>query len=262
MDTWEKKFLFNNLRSVFRMWCHQPDVLDTIFGPLHKTSCICLHTGSFHLIHLMFDDYVLYLLESLHCQERANDLMRAMKGEGSTGEATSNCAPPSHLIWPCIPGVTLMPVLFWHLQQRERRNSRSRRPPPPPHLQNPTHPLDPSTLWASPQSAPRQKPCPPSTPGWPPPQVTPTEMSWINRCLTTRSSSAPTHFSSVHKCVYQALFSLIHGPLHTQWQQPGALPQRLASSFPVCGTAPQFHHRPQPTGCQCTHTERSMGNYD
>lgn len=42
--------------------------------------------GSFHLIHLMFDDYVLYLLESLHCQERANELMRAMKGEGSTGE--------------------------------------------------------------------------------------------------------------------------------------------------------------------------------
>lgn len=45
-----------------------------------------LHTGSFHLIHLMFDDYVLYLLESLHCQERANDLMRSMKGDGSTGE--------------------------------------------------------------------------------------------------------------------------------------------------------------------------------
>ncbi|XP_075870909.1 transcription factor RFX4 isoform X3 [Nelusetta ayraudi] len=42
--------------------------------------------GSFHLIHLMFDDYVLYLLESLHCQERANDLMRAMKGDGSTAE--------------------------------------------------------------------------------------------------------------------------------------------------------------------------------
>lgn len=35
----------------------------------------------------MFDDYVLYLLESLHCQERANDLMRAMKGEASAGEA-------------------------------------------------------------------------------------------------------------------------------------------------------------------------------
>uniref|UniRef100_A0A8C4WZM2 Regulatory factor X, 4 n=1 Tax=Eptatretus burgeri TaxID=7764 RepID=A0A8C4WZM2_EPTBU len=37
--------------------------------------------GSFHLIHLMFDDYVLYLLESLHFQERAADLLRAMKGE-------------------------------------------------------------------------------------------------------------------------------------------------------------------------------------
>lgn len=37
----------------------------------------------------MFDDYVLYLLESLHCQERANDLMRAMKGDGSTGETAT-----------------------------------------------------------------------------------------------------------------------------------------------------------------------------
>lgn len=34
----------------------------------------------------MFDDYVLYLLESLHCQERANELMRAMKGEGAPGK--------------------------------------------------------------------------------------------------------------------------------------------------------------------------------
>ncbi|KAK4831450.1 hypothetical protein QYF61_017678 [Mycteria americana] len=56
--------------------------------------------GSFHLIHLMFDDYVLYLLESLHCQERANELMRAMKGEGSTAEIReeiilSEPAPPT-----------------------------------------------------------------------------------------------------------------------------------------------------------------------
>ncbi|MGH0153997.1 UNVERIFIED_CONTAM: hypothetical protein FKN15_029436 [Acipenser sinensis] len=42
--------------------------------------------GSFHLIHLMFDDYVLYVLESLHCQERANELMRAMKAERSTAD--------------------------------------------------------------------------------------------------------------------------------------------------------------------------------
>ena len=53
--------------------------------------------GSFHLIHLMFDDYVLYLLESLHCQERANELMRAMKGEGSTGKRRfTGARPPSH----------------------------------------------------------------------------------------------------------------------------------------------------------------------
>ncbi|XP_035257301.1 transcription factor RFX4 isoform X1 [Anguilla rostrata] len=42
--------------------------------------------GSFHLIHLMFDDYVLYLLESLHCQERANELMRAMRGDASAAD--------------------------------------------------------------------------------------------------------------------------------------------------------------------------------
>lgn len=54
--------------------------------------------GSFHLIHLMFDDYVLYLLESLHCQERANELMRAMKGEGSTGEQSfTGVSERSHL---------------------------------------------------------------------------------------------------------------------------------------------------------------------
>lgn len=41
----------------------------------------------------MFDDYVLYLLESLHCQERANDLMRSMKGDGSTGETDYKTGP-------------------------------------------------------------------------------------------------------------------------------------------------------------------------
>ena len=43
----------------------------------------------------MFDDYVLYLLESLHCQERANELMRAMKGEGSTGKLALHWDVPS-----------------------------------------------------------------------------------------------------------------------------------------------------------------------
>ncbi|XP_018107449.1 transcription factor RFX4 isoform X6 [Xenopus laevis] len=52
--------------------------------------------GSFHLIHLMFDDYVLYLLESLHCQERANELMRAMKGEAHGVEIPSATSPVSN----------------------------------------------------------------------------------------------------------------------------------------------------------------------
>ncbi|XP_043564785.1 transcription factor RFX4 isoform X1 [Chiloscyllium plagiosum] len=52
--------------------------------------------GSFHLIHLTFDDYVLYLLESLHCQERANELMRAMKGEGSSGDRREEAGQTDH----------------------------------------------------------------------------------------------------------------------------------------------------------------------
>ncbi|XP_078272673.1 transcription factor RFX4 isoform X1 [Rhinoraja longicauda] len=52
--------------------------------------------GSFHLIHLTFDDYVLYLLESLHCQERANELMRSMKGERCTAERQEEAAPSEH----------------------------------------------------------------------------------------------------------------------------------------------------------------------
>lgn len=47
----------------------------------------------------MFDDYVLYLLESLHCQERANDLMRAMKGDGSTGETHNCCSFQAEALW-------------------------------------------------------------------------------------------------------------------------------------------------------------------
>lgn len=58
-----------------------------------------LSPGSFHLIHLMFDDYVLYLLESLHCQERANELMRAMKGEGSTGKPALPWTLPYLAVW-------------------------------------------------------------------------------------------------------------------------------------------------------------------
>ncbi|XP_055998858.1 transcription factor RFX4-like [Ostrea edulis] len=37
--------------------------------------------GSFHLLHLMFDDYVLYLVENLYSQERSKDFLRHIKGE-------------------------------------------------------------------------------------------------------------------------------------------------------------------------------------
>ena len=33
----------------------------------------------------MFDDYVLYMVETLHSQERANDFLRALNGEQLSG---------------------------------------------------------------------------------------------------------------------------------------------------------------------------------
>ncbi|XP_060778910.1 transcription factor RFX4 isoform X2 [Neoarius graeffei] len=74
--------------------------------------------GSFHLIHLMFDDYVLYLLESLHCQERANELMRAMKGEGTTADSSedmmlnesTSVSPEPYSPAKSVPSVGTVPV--------------------------------------------------------------------------------------------------------------------------------------------------------
>lgn len=66
-------------------------------------------------------------------------------------------------------------------------------------------------------------------------------------------------FVSVSTRVYQALFSHIPGPLHTQWQQQAAPLQRPDSSCPVWGAALQSLLRPPPTACQSTPTERSMG---
>lgn len=57
--------------------------------------CVILHVydilfiyvvGSFHLLHLMFDDYVLYQVEQLHSQERARELLRKVKGEEGDGK--------------------------------------------------------------------------------------------------------------------------------------------------------------------------------
>lgn len=68
----------------------------------------CLHwmflAGSFHLLHLMFDDYVLFLVENLYSQERSKDFLRHIKGE-ITGRTYSN----NHIIHKCINNNSFAP---------------------------------------------------------------------------------------------------------------------------------------------------------
>ncbi|XP_071515950.1 transcription factor RFX4-like isoform X2 [Panulirus ornatus] len=45
--------------------------------------------GSFHLLHLMFDDYVLYLVESLHAEEKARELLNNI-----ATDAPPDCSDP------------------------------------------------------------------------------------------------------------------------------------------------------------------------
>ena len=47
---------------------------------------LCCAAGSFHLLHLMFDDYVLYRIEALHSQERVSDFLRLVRGDDSQGQ--------------------------------------------------------------------------------------------------------------------------------------------------------------------------------
>lgn len=89
---------------------------------------------------------------------------------------------------------------------------------------------------------------------------------WDRRRSHKSGFSAPTVVSlrqhiclCVNICVYQALFSHIPGPLHTQWQQQVAPLQRPDSSCPVWGALLQSLLRPPPTGCQSTPTEKSTG---
>ncbi|XP_041372844.1 transcription factor RFX4-like [Gigantopelta aegis] len=49
--------------------------------------------GSFHLLHLMFDDYVLYLVENIHNQERANEYLRLIRGEQTQGDVEEMILP-------------------------------------------------------------------------------------------------------------------------------------------------------------------------
>ncbi|XP_025100046.1 transcription factor RFX4-like [Pomacea canaliculata] len=50
--------------------------------------------GSFHLLHLMFDDYVLYRIEALHSQERALEFMRIVRGEDLPGDPSDDLILP------------------------------------------------------------------------------------------------------------------------------------------------------------------------
>ncbi|VDI76008.1 regulatory factor X 4 [Mytilus galloprovincialis] len=54
--------------------------------------------GSFHLMHLMFDDYVLYLVESLHSQERGNEFLRIVKGDEKDASKEDIVLPDSSVI--------------------------------------------------------------------------------------------------------------------------------------------------------------------
>jgi len=47
-------------------------------------------SGSFHLLHLMFDDYVLYLVESLQSHERYNELLAAARGTAQRQQPVGN----------------------------------------------------------------------------------------------------------------------------------------------------------------------------
>ncbi|CAG2225619.1 RFX4 [Mytilus edulis] len=53
---------------------------------------------SFHLMHLMFDDYVLYLVESLHSQERGNEFLRIVKGDEKDASKEDIVLPDSSVI--------------------------------------------------------------------------------------------------------------------------------------------------------------------
>lgn len=117
------------------------------------------------------------------------------------------------------------------LQQRERRTSRSRRPPPPPSLRSPTPPLAPSIRGASPRPAPRQKPCPPSTRGWPPPQVTPLDHRDVLTRQMSHDSLLPLHQHSsllsinvsTRRCSVLHMVPYLHSD-NSRWRHPRGQP--------------------------------------
>jgi len=51
---------------------------------------VVVSVGSFHLLHLMFDDYLLYLVESLQSHERYNELLAAVRGARQLNNNNNN----------------------------------------------------------------------------------------------------------------------------------------------------------------------------
>ncbi|KAH9492829.1 regulatory factor X, 4 (influences HLA class II expression) [Bulinus truncatus] len=54
--------------------------------------------GSFHLIHLMFNDYVLYRIETIHYEEKTNQHLSVMKGETMDSDSSEDLALPDPVI--------------------------------------------------------------------------------------------------------------------------------------------------------------------
>ena len=46
-------------------------------------------TGSFHLLHLMFDDYILYHLEQMCCTEISDEILAEIKGTPKVSSISS-----------------------------------------------------------------------------------------------------------------------------------------------------------------------------
>ena len=72
----------------------RPSPIQFLLAVARMTTCVCarvrVYAGSFHLLHLMFDDYVLYLVESLQSHERYNELLASVRGARHNNNNNNN----------------------------------------------------------------------------------------------------------------------------------------------------------------------------
>lgn len=57
--------------------------------------CVIWLTGSFHLLHLMFDDYILYHLEQMCCTEISDEILAEIKGTPKVSSIGKDVLLPS-----------------------------------------------------------------------------------------------------------------------------------------------------------------------